>query len=60
MITFEKWDGEAWVNGVWQADFYLYNEDRLKQQNDLLYSYKGNINKIELSYTTTDNPRIHI
>ena len=57
VVTFEKWDGEAWVNGVWQNDFYLYNEDYLKQQNDLLYSYRGNINKIELSYTATDNPR---
>ena len=57
IVTFEKWDGEDWVNGVWQSDYYLYNEDYLKQQNDLLYSYRGNINKIELSYTATNNPR---
>ena len=56
VVTFEKWDGEDWVNGVWQNDFYLYNDDYLKQQNDMLYSYRENINKIELSYTVTDNP----
>ncbi|MBR4392015.1 MAG: leucine-rich repeat domain-containing protein [Bacteroidales bacterium] len=57
MVTFEKWDGEAWVNGVWQADFYLYNEDHLKQQNDMLYGYRNSIHKIEFSYIVTDNPR---
>jgi hypothetical protein len=57
VVTFEKWDGEAWVNGVWQADFYLYNEDHLKQQNDMLYDYKNFINKIEMSYLVTENPR---
>ena len=57
VVTFEKWDGETWVNGVWQADFYLYNEDYLKQQNDMLYDYRNSINKIEMSYLVTENPR---
>ena len=56
VVTFEKWDGEAWVNGVWQADFYLYNEDHLKQQNDMLFKYKNYIHKIEMDYLITDNP----
>ena len=57
VVTFEKWDGETWVNGVWQADFYLYNEDYLKQQNDMLYDYRNSINKIEMTYLVTENPR---
>ena len=57
VVTFEKWNGESWVNGVWQNDFCLYNEDYLKQQNDLLYNYRNSIHKIELSYIATENPR---
>ncbi len=56
-VTFEKWDGEAWGNGVWQSDFYLYDEGHLQQQNDMLYSYRNSIHKIELSYIATNNPR---
>ena len=56
-VTFEKWDGEAWVDGVWQSDFYLYDEGHLQQQNDMLYSYRNSIHKIELSYIATNNPR---
>ena len=56
-VTFEKWDGEAWVNGVWQSDFYLYDEDHLKQQNDMFYGDRNCIHKIELNYLVTENPR---
>ena len=56
-VTFEKWDGEVWVNGVWQSDFYLYDEDHLKQQNDMFYGDRNCIHKIELNYLVTDNPR---
>ena len=56
-VTFEKWDGEAWGYGVWQSDFYLYDEDHLQQQNDMLYSYRNSIHKIELSHIATNNPR---
>ena len=57
VVTFEKWDGEAWVDGVWQPEFYLYNEDHLKQQNDMLYDYRDFVNKIEMTYVVTENPR---
>jgi len=57
VVTFEKWNGDAWETGVWQPDFYLYDEDHLKQQNDLLYRDKSYVNKIEISYLVTDNPR---
>ena len=57
VVTFEKWDGEAWVAGVWQPEFYVYNEDYLKQQNKMMYQNKSYINKIELTYLVTENPR---
>ncbi len=57
VVTFEKWDDEAWVTGVWQPEFYLYDEDHLKQQNDLLYKYKSYVNKLEMTYLITENPR---
>ena len=56
-VTFEKWESEAWGYGVWQSDFYLYDEGHLQQQNDMLYSYRNSIHKIELSYIVTNNPR---
>ena len=57
VVTFEKWDGEAWVTGVWQPEFYLFEEDHLKQHNDLLSKYKSYVNKIEMTYLVTENPR---
>jgi len=56
-VTFERWDDEAWRYGVWQSDFYLYDEGHLQQQNDMLYSYRNSIHKIELTYIVTNNPR---
>ncbi len=56
-VTFEKWDGDTWGYGIWQSDFYLYDEGHLQQQNDMLYSYRNSIHKIELSYIATNNPR---
>ena len=57
VVTFEKWNDEAWVTGVWQPEFNLYDEGHLKQHNDLLYKYKAYVNKIEMIYRVTENPR---
>ena len=57
VVTFEKWDGGVWITDVWQPEFYVYNEDYLKQQNEMMYRHKAYINKIELTYLVTENPR---
>ena len=56
-VTFEKWEGETWGEGVWQSDFYLYDEAHLKQQNSMLYKERNSISKIDLVYKVTGNPR---
>jgi len=59
-VTFEKWDDGTWTEGIWQPEFSIYDEERLKQQNDMLYYQNyfhfNYVSKVEISYLLTENP----
>lgn len=53
-VDFQKWNGEEWVQGTWEAGFHIFSEPYLAGQNELLC--RSDAKHIEISYTTTNMP----
>ena len=54
VVTFEKWDGEEWIQGTWQSGFHIFPQDYLKRQNDFIC--RRDAKKIVIHYVTTPMP----
>ena len=54
VVSFEKWNGEEWVEGTWVSDFYVYSEKHLSRQNKELCDI--DVKRIVIHYATTPMP----
>jgi hypothetical protein len=54
VVSFEKWNGDEWVEGTWVSDFSVYSEGYLNRQNKELCN--RDVIRIEIHYANTPMP----
>ena len=54
VVTFEKWNGEEWVYGLWQNGFNIFHDEHLKRQNSILGRW--GVHQVVLNYANTPMP----
>ena len=54
VVTFEKWNGEEWVYGLWQDGFNIFLGEHLKRQNSILGRW--GVHQVVLHYANTPMP----
>ena len=54
VVTFEKWNGEEWVYGLWQHGFNIFPDEHLKRQNSILGRW--GVHQVVLHYANTPMP----